>query len=218
MKRQLNLFQDPQGRWCCEGRIHNANLPYSTQLVVLRDHERVFHNGVKETLTEIRSQYWITNGRAVVQKLIHSCITCWRLEALAHMAPRPPPLPPLRVTEALAFTYEGINFAGPLHVKRVGSKTEDNKVLICSFTCCMTLAIHLDRVPDLTTGAFLCCFKRFVVRRRVPTKMVSDNGKTFKSAAKLLTDPVMNELKNHLLSLYVKWTFNMVEGGCSRGW
>ena len=100
MKRQLNLFQDPQGRWCCEGRIHNANLPYSTQLVVLHAHERVFHNGVKETLTEIRSQYWITNGGAVVRKLIHSCITCWRLEALAYMAPRPPPLPPLRVTEA----------------------------------------------------------------------------------------------------------------------
>ena len=84
VKRQLNLFQDPQGRWCFEGRIHNANLPYSTQLVVLHDHERVFHNRVKETLTEIRSQYWITNGRAVVQKLIHSCITCWRLEAMAY--------------------------------------------------------------------------------------------------------------------------------------
>ena len=146
VKRQLNLFQDPQGRWCCEGRIHNANLPYSTQLVVLHAHERVFHNGVKKTLTEIRSQYWITNGRAVVQKLIHSCITCWRLEALAYMAPRPPPLPPLRVSEALAFTYEGINFAGPLYVKPVESKTEDNKVLICLFTCCVTWAIHLDLV------------------------------------------------------------------------
>ena len=85
VKRQLNLFQDPQGRWHCEGRIHNANLPYSTRfpvflpnhhhftrLVVLCAHERVFHNGVKETLTEIRSQYWITNGRAGVQKLIHA--------------------------------------------------------------------------------------------------------------------------------------------------
>ena len=125
------------------------------------------------------------------------------------MAPRPPPLPPLRVTEAPAFTYEGINFTGPLYVKPVGSKTEDNKVLICLFTCCVTGAIHLDLVPDLTTGTFLRCFKRFVVQRGIPTKMVSDNGKTFKSAAKLLTDPVMNKLKNHLLPLYEKWTFNI---------
>ena len=39
--------------------------------------------------------------------------------------------------------------------------------------------------------------------------MVSDNGKTFKLAAKLLTDPVVSEVKNHLLPLYVKWTFNI---------
>ena len=166
-------------------------------------------NGVKETLTEIRSQYWITNGRAVVQKLIHGCITCWRLEALAYMATRPPLLPPFRVSEAPAFTYVEVDFAGPLYVKRVGSKTEDNKVWICLFTCCVTWAIHLDLVPDLTTGAFLRCFKRFVARRGVPKTMVSDNGKTFKSAAKLLTNPVVSEVKNHLLPLYVKWTFNI---------
>ena len=174
----VNLLQDPQGRWRCEGRIHNANLPYSTRfpvllpnhhftkLIVLHAHERVFHNGVKETLTEIRSQYWITNGRTVVQRLIHSCVTCRTLEALAYMTPKlPPPLPPFRVSEAPAFTYVGVDFAGPLYVKQIGSKTEDNKVWICLFTCYVTRGIHLDLVPDLTIGAFLRCFKRFIARR-----------------------------------------------------
>ena len=139
VKGQLNLFQDPQGRWRCQGRIHNANLPYSTRfpiilpnhhhftrLVILRAHERVFHNGTKETLTEIRSQYWITNGRAIVRKLIHGCLLCRRLEALAYAAPQPPPLPPFRVREAPAFTHVGVDFAGPLYVRHSGSRSEDN--------------------------------------------------------------------------------------------
>ena len=120
LERQLNLFQDPQDMWRCKERIHNADLPYSTKfpihlpnhhhftkLVVLRAHEGMFHNGVKETLTEVRSQYWITYGRWIIQKMIHDCSTCRRLEALAYCAPPPPPLPAFRVTEAPTFSYVG---------------------------------------------------------------------------------------------------------------
>ena len=74
-KHQFHLFQDNRGVWRCGGRLHNADLPYNalypillpsthyfTQLVVRRAHFRVGHNGVKETLTELRTRYWIIKG------------------------------------------------------------------------------------------------------------------------------------------------------------
>ena len=79
----------------------------------------------------------------------------------------------------------------------VGQDLKTTKAWICLYTCCATRAIHLDIVPDLTTEAFLRCFKRFVARRGVPRKMVSDNGKTFKSAARLLEDSVVSEVQSH---------------------
>ncbi len=44
--------------------------------------------------------------------------------------------------------------------------------------------MHLDLVPDMTTTAFLRCLKRFVARRDVPSRIISDNGQTFKCADK----------------------------------
>jgi hypothetical protein len=44
-------------------RCHGILLPsdlYFTRLVVLRGHEQVMHNGIWETLTQVRSNYWIT--------------------------------------------------------------------------------------------------------------------------------------------------------------
>ena len=52
------------------------------------------------------------------------------------------------------------------------------------FTCCVIRAVHSEIVPDLTADSFIRCFKRFTARREIPHKMISDNGKTFKAAAK----------------------------------
>ena len=220
--KQLNLFLDSQEIWRCGGRFHNAELPYSTkfpivlpskhrftELVVQHSHERVFHNGVKETLTEIRSQYWIIRGRQIVQRIVQQCITCRRLEALAYRAPPPPPLPPFRVTEAPPFTYVGLDFAGPLFVKANHTPAPGSKAWICLFTCCVTRGIHLDLVPDLTTESFIRCLKRFVARRGVPRQFLSDNGKTFKAAAHLLSMSNRHSVRIHLAPLKIKWIFNV---------
>ena len=66
-KRQFNLFLDSHGVWRCGGRLGEADLSYSskhpvllcrdhplTTLVIKNAHERVGHNGVRDTLTEIR--------------------------------------------------------------------------------------------------------------------------------------------------------------------
>ncbi len=109
-KKQFSLFLDTANVWRCGGRLTNVNLPYSTKhpvllsrkhpltsLIVESAHERVQHNGVKETLTEIRAKYWIVKGRSLVRSVIHRCVPCRRFEGRLFYPPPPPPVPIYRV-------------------------------------------------------------------------------------------------------------------------
>ena len=174
-----------------------------------RAHERVFHNGIKETLTEVRSKFWILKGRSLVRKLIYRCPVCRRFEGPRYSVPPPPPLPEFRVSEQPPFTFTGVDFAGPLYIRYPG-KPECSKVWLCLFTCCVVRAVHLDLVPNLTTPAFLMCLKRFVARRGIPRRMISDNGRTFKGAAKVLFSMQKQpEVRQYLLGNQIQWTFNV---------
>jgi len=88
-QRQFNLFQDEEGVWRCKGRLSNAEVPYAvkhpillpkahplTTLIVRRAHERVCHNGVKETLTETRRRFWIPRGRSLTKYIVRRCVLC----------------------------------------------------------------------------------------------------------------------------------------------
>ncbi|CAB4020879.1 Hypothetical predicted protein, partial [Paramuricea clavata] len=70
VKESLNLFEDKENIIRCHGRIQESPLPYDTKfpillasdhyfarLFVLRSHEQVMHNGVRETLTQVQSKY-----------------------------------------------------------------------------------------------------------------------------------------------------------------
>jgi hypothetical protein len=205
LREQLGLFQDENGLWRCGGRIQNAAVPYTTKhpallhkshyltgLIVKKAHSRVLHGGVKATLVELRSKFWIIKGRTFVKGIIHKCRVCRRHEGRPYSAPPPPPLPTFRVEEAPPFSFTGVDFAGPLYIKCDGTS---RKVWICLYTCCVVRAVHLDLVPDLSTPTFLRSFKRFVARRGFPSKILSDNGKTFLAAAKSIRE--------------VKWMFNV---------
>ena len=65
-KGQLGFFTDKEGLLHCRGRLQNADFPFSTQfplilprdshftvLLVRQAHVQVFHNWVKDTLTQI---------------------------------------------------------------------------------------------------------------------------------------------------------------------
>ena len=183
--------------WCCGGRLANTEVPYATKfsillpkshsiatLIVRQAHERVLHNGVKKTLTQMRSKYWIPRGRSFTRKVLHQCVTCRRFEGLPFASPPPPPLPECRVKEVPAFFYTGVDFAGPLVV----STGQSMKVWIALFTCYVTRAVHLETVTNQSTTAFIYCLKRFTARRGLPSCFISDNGKTFQVAAKYLDD------------------------------
>ena len=65
-------------------------------------------------------------------------------------------------------------------------------------------------VPDMTTEAFIHYFRRFTARRGFPIRIVSDNAKTFKAAARMMTTIQQSSaVANYLGSLGVKWAFNI---------
>ena len=83
-EKQLRVFTDQEGVMRCQGRIDNAEkVPYSskypillpndhhlTKLYVHNAHARVLHNGVKATITELRSRFWLVKGRSTVKKIL----------------------------------------------------------------------------------------------------------------------------------------------------
>ena len=222
-KQQWSLFEDDKRVVRCQGRLENSDLMDSakhpilldtnhhfTALVVWSCHNRVMHGGVKETLDELRSNFWFVRGRYFVRKLLFKSTVCRRVEGKPYKLPPPPPLPRCRMEEAPAFTYIGLDYVGPLYVK--SAKEEDRKVWICLFTCCVTRAVHFEVVPNLTAEAFLRCFRRYAARRSTPLIVLSDNAyaKTFKAASKEL-DKIMNDpsVIKHFAQERITWSYNL---------
>jgi hypothetical protein len=113
------------------------------------------------------------------------------------------------VSESPAFSYTGVDFAGPLMV-HTDQKSSLTKVWIALFTCYVTRAVHIDIIPDLSTVAFIRCLKRFVARRGLPTRFISDNGKTFTAAAKYLDNVFKDSsVKEHLATIKVTSQYNV---------
>ena len=134
---------------------------------------------------------------------------CRRFEGKSFTAPLPPPLPKFRVQEARPFAHTAIDFAGPLHVKTFGL-TQSSKMWVCLYTCCVTRAVHIDVVPDMSTDTFLRSLKRFCARQGTPLLLVSDNAKTFKGAAKVIQDIIMHPaVKKYCSNLAFEWRFNL---------
>lgn len=92
-KHQFGFFLTTQMSGRCGGRMHNTDFPSEVvtptlldksdrlaELIVTEAHQRVQHNGVKATLTEVRSRYWLVKGRQFVRNLIYKCVTCHCLE------------------------------------------------------------------------------------------------------------------------------------------
>ena len=75
-------------------------------------------------------------------------------------------LPPERITPDAVFEHVGLDFTGPLYLKR-GSmrKPVILKSYVCVFVSMSVKAIHLELVSDLSSESFLASLRRFVARR-----------------------------------------------------
>ena len=127
---QLSLFLDEKGLLRCKSRLNNASISdssktpillpsrhYYSDLVIRESHERVFHNGVKDTLNLVREKYWILRGREAAKRMIRRCVVCRKYEGIPFKFNVTPDFPDIRVDNAPPFTHTGIDFAGPLLTK-----------------------------------------------------------------------------------------------------
>ena len=164
-KTNLGVFVDEEGIYRCGGRLHKASLSFEwkhpaiipkdhhiTELIIKDSDNKVYHDGVKEILTQVRSQYWIRRGQQAVKKIIGACITCKRLERISYLSPPIAPLPDFTVNEERPFIYAGIDYCGPVYI-RTASDTEKNYIAL--MTCTATRMIHLELVRDLSTTSLV---------------------------------------------------------------
>ena len=104
-------------RWWINGESKQFKQFVQNRVMKIRSLWSKEHWG--ETLTEIRLQFWIIKRRQAVKNVLTKCITCKRIQGRAFSSPPPLPLPSFRVSDDLAFSKVGVDFAGPLYVKNI---------------------------------------------------------------------------------------------------
>ena len=86
---------------------------------IIRDcRYRMIHNGVQETLTELRSCVWLTKGQQVITKQIY-CVVCRRHEGRSYKVESLSDMPEFSLKEGYPFASTVVDFAGLLFVKTV---------------------------------------------------------------------------------------------------
>ncbi|GBM28148.1 hypothetical protein AVEN_224202-1 [Araneus ventricosus] len=114
-------------------------------LLIWSSHEKVFHDGVSETLMEIRKKSWLIRGKANCEELSQSVCFVQTIYTSSPGVQVTAPLPVARVEQPPQSSIVGIDFGGPLY-----TKNSDNTFYIVLFTCAVTRAMHLELV-NLTT-------------------------------------------------------------------
>lgn len=77
------------------------------------------------------------------------------------------------------FLITGVDFCGPVYTTYCIRGKSPFKTYITVFMCFSLKAVHIEAVSDLSTNAFLSCFKRFIGRRSVKEKLYCDNAINF---------------------------------------
>lgn len=190
----LSPFIDKDGLFRVGGRIEKSSLNFDnkhqlllskhhfTNLLISNVHCKNLHCGLQQTLSIIRQNFWIINGKNTVKGIINKCIVCFKIK------PKPlsqllGDLPKCRIETERPFYYTGLDFCGPFSVRYQNQRKETySKVYICIFVCLTTKAVHLEVVEDATADAFIACLKRFFNRRGRSVEIWSDNGTNFVGA------------------------------------
>ena len=176
LKKDLNLFvEDDLIR--CQGR----------------------HNGMKETLNQIRTKYWIPKCRNQITRVIRKCLLCQKFGGKSFVYPPPPDLPKIRLSKDFPFTYTGVDYAGPLYVNDIYSKKGMHKCWIFLYTCASSRNLYLDLVPDCYSSTCIRALTRFFCNRGTPNLILSDNGSQFTSG----------ETQRFTTNKGITWRFNL---------
>ncbi|KRZ08573.1 hypothetical protein T4B_14298 [Trichinella pseudospiralis] len=219
--KTLDPFLDEDGFLRVGGRLRFSDLDYEMKypiiilpkkhhvvnLIIDRAHSNTLHAGNNQTLTTLRQNFWILNGRAAVKGVLRNCVICKKQETRP-FEQKMADLPKMRTSETFPFENTGLDFIGPLHIDREDGCT---KVYICLFTCMVTRSIHLELLSDLSAERFIQAFNRFGSRRGYPRIIQSDNFSTFKMADRqlknLFSRPSLDKVQRTMIRHRIEWKF-----------
>lgn len=211
---QLNLQLNQQQVLECRGRIQGEypiylsdDHPFTSKLVH-QAHLATLHGGVGLTMAKVRERYWVPRLRRLVKKVRGKCWGCKRFHTKAFQSPPPGNLPNTRTQGNTPYQVIGVDFAGPIRY-RTKPKAE-KKAYLALYGCSLTRGVYLDLLPSLEMQDFITSLKKFIARRGRPKLIYSDNGGTFKAAAKWLKEAQTSEKFNNYLAQHsIRWQFNL---------
>lgn len=213
-QERLNLQKNDQGIYVCRGRIQGHYPVYLPPRVVLSEkmvqdaHILTLHGGVGLTMAHVRQEYWIPRLRQLAKNVVNHCYGCKKFHVTKLQNPPPGNLPVDRTEGTFPFQVVGVDYAGPITYKI--SKKKEGKAYILLFACSLTRAVHLELLTDQTTAGFIRCLKHFIARRGRPTKIYSDNGRSFVAASRWLKSVMREEkLQDYLAHHNILWQFNL---------
>ncbi len=204
------------------GRLSKAALPeevkfpailpkhsHVSTLILRHIHETLGHIGRNHILSELRKRFWIINANSAARKVITQCVVCRRNRPKVgeqKMANLPserlvPDLPP--------FTNVGVDYFGPIDVKRGRIALKRYGVL---FTCMTSRAVHLEVAHSLDTDSCIQAIRRFICRRGQVKHMRSDNGTNLVGAERELRKALsalnQDHIQRSLRHRGIEWSFN----------
>nr|XP_055074289.1 uncharacterized protein LOC129453915 [Misgurnus anguillicaudatus] len=191
---------------------HPAILPkasHISKLILQYVHEKVGHRGRNHMLSTLRRRYWIPHANSASRKVIRECLTCQR-QRQKPGEQKMADLPTDRISADLPpFTHVGMDYFGPMEVKRGRSFVKRYGVL---FTCLTCRAIHLEVAHSLDTDSCINAIRRFICRRGQVKEIRSDNGTNFVSSNRELKQAISelnhSKIQNRLAQDGIRWTFN----------
>lgn len=164
--------------------------------------------GLNAILHQIRSNFLVIHTRRVARSALSDCKTCVKFRAQP-ACEQIPPLPSFHIERSPPFFFTGVDFAGPIYTRN--DKGEKCKSYIVLFCCAAVRAIHTELVSDLSTYEFLLALRRFLNRRPMVSKIISDNALSFKRAAtelKFIYKHIKNPQTQSLLNKKnITWEF-----------
>ncbi|XP_045023683.1 uncharacterized protein LOC123468090 [Daphnia magna] len=185
-----------------DGRLEHAELPARTRhptiiapnhpmtrLIIEDCHQKVRHSGVEHTLSILREQYYLPQGRRAIRRALRKCVKCKLLRSLPQ-APKMASLPKERLQAFLrVFTNVGLDCFGPFQVV-IGRRSVKRYGLL--ITCLSSRAVHLEVLDSMDADSFIMALRRFISLRGSPAVVYSDNGTNLKAGGKELAEGIKN--------------------------
>ncbi|XP_075163141.1 uncharacterized protein LOC142235769 [Haematobia irritans] len=215
----LNPFLDSHGIMRVNGRLADSSLSYNERYpIILPGNSRLCHLYLSHLhlflahgecilmCRMLQTEFYLARAKTRVKSIIRKCKTCviFKHKPCSQIMA---PLPPERCTITPPCHFTGIDFAGPFELKSSHlPKSPIMKGYAGVFVCFSTKAIHLEPCSDLSSAAFEAAFARFVGRRGLPQRVISDNGRNFIGASRHLLKEFSHFLKSSSTCISQKYS------------